>query len=210
MVTHITMRKSATDPLEVNHLCPLITHSSPSRTAVVAIRVGSAPGPGLGHGERTAELALEQGLEPSRALLVAPVGLDPHRQQLGVARVRRVVAEDDRCQETASQHLVQQAQPDLAEAHAPELGWQVGGPQALALHLLLQGADGLQEVVVVEVEGLEGQDLLVHEGARPGQLGLVLRFGLEVPRHCLPPVRAPRGRPLPCAGACRRRRLPHA
>ena len=30
-------------PLEVNHLCPLITHSSPSSTAVVDISTGSEP-----------------------------------------------------------------------------------------------------------------------------------------------------------------------
>ena len=45
-VTHINSKKSATDPCDVNHLCPLITHSSPSRTACVAINVGSAPAPG--------------------------------------------------------------------------------------------------------------------------------------------------------------------
>ena len=43
LVTAITIRKSATDPLEVNHLCPLITHSSPSRTADVFNSVGSDP-----------------------------------------------------------------------------------------------------------------------------------------------------------------------
>ncbi len=42
----MTMRKSATEPLVVNHLWPSMTHSSPSRTAVVAIMVGSAPAPG--------------------------------------------------------------------------------------------------------------------------------------------------------------------
>ena len=43
LVTAITIRKSATDPLDVNHLCPLITHSSPSRTADVFSSVGSDP-----------------------------------------------------------------------------------------------------------------------------------------------------------------------
>src|SRR5271154_6425627 len=43
LVTAITIRKSATDPLDVNHLCPLITHSSPSRTADVFNSVGSDP-----------------------------------------------------------------------------------------------------------------------------------------------------------------------
>src|SRR5215831_19227650 len=43
LVTAITIRKSATDPFDVNHLCPLITHSSPSRTADVVNNVGSDP-----------------------------------------------------------------------------------------------------------------------------------------------------------------------
>src|SRR6516165_5382934 len=42
----ITMRKSLTDAFELNHLWPLITHSSPSRTACVVRSVGSAPAPG--------------------------------------------------------------------------------------------------------------------------------------------------------------------
>ncbi len=39
----MTMKKSAARPLEVNHLCPLMTHSSPSRTAVVWMERGSDP-----------------------------------------------------------------------------------------------------------------------------------------------------------------------
>ena len=42
-VTAITIRKSARDALELNHLWPLMTHSSPSRTARVWICVGSEP-----------------------------------------------------------------------------------------------------------------------------------------------------------------------
>jgi hypothetical protein len=42
-VTAITIRKSAIDPLEVNHLRPLMTHSSPSRSARVFSCVGSEP-----------------------------------------------------------------------------------------------------------------------------------------------------------------------
>ena len=45
-VTSITIRKSALDPFDVNHLWPLMTHSSPSRTVRVQINVGSAPAPG--------------------------------------------------------------------------------------------------------------------------------------------------------------------
>jgi hypothetical protein len=45
-VRHMTMRKSLVDAFDANHLCPLITHSSPSRTARVVRSVGSAPAPG--------------------------------------------------------------------------------------------------------------------------------------------------------------------
>ena len=41
---HITMKKSASMPFEVNHLWPLITQSSPSSTAVVVRDRGSEPG----------------------------------------------------------------------------------------------------------------------------------------------------------------------
>ncbi len=40
----MTMKKSASMPLEVNHLWPLITKSSPSITAVVSSERGSLPG----------------------------------------------------------------------------------------------------------------------------------------------------------------------
>src|SRR5712692_5272214 len=42
-VTSIAIRKSAIMPFDVNHLWPLMTHSSPSSTAVVDSRVGSEP-----------------------------------------------------------------------------------------------------------------------------------------------------------------------
>src|SRR5680860_173185 len=42
-VRHMTMKKSARLPFEVNHLWPLMTHSSPSRRAVVLIDRGSEP-----------------------------------------------------------------------------------------------------------------------------------------------------------------------
>ena len=42
-MTAITIRKSATDAFEENHLRPLMTQSSPSSTAVVSSSVGSEP-----------------------------------------------------------------------------------------------------------------------------------------------------------------------
>ena len=41
---HMTMKKSASMPLDVNHLWPLMTQSSPSRTAEVSRDRGSEPG----------------------------------------------------------------------------------------------------------------------------------------------------------------------
>ena len=43
-VRHITIRKSERNPFDVNHLCPLMTHSPFSRLAVVLIACGSEPG----------------------------------------------------------------------------------------------------------------------------------------------------------------------
>ena len=43
-VTAITIRKSAIEPFEVNHLWPFRTYPSPSRTARVRSCVGSEPG----------------------------------------------------------------------------------------------------------------------------------------------------------------------
>ena len=39
----MTMKKSASEPLDVNHLWPLMTHSSPSSTALVVSDRGSEP-----------------------------------------------------------------------------------------------------------------------------------------------------------------------
>jgi hypothetical protein len=46
LVRHITIRKSEMLAFDENHLWPLMTHSSPSRSARVVSSVGSAPAPG--------------------------------------------------------------------------------------------------------------------------------------------------------------------
>ncbi len=43
LARHITMKKSASIPFDVNHLWPLMTQSSPSRTASVSMERGSDP-----------------------------------------------------------------------------------------------------------------------------------------------------------------------
>ena len=183
-MTAITIRKSATDPLVVNHLCPLSTYSSPSRTADVVSNVGSEPAV-LGS---VIEKALrrspfEQGLQPAATLLVVPGGLDTDRQELGVARIRRVVAEDHRGERGLTEDLVHEAQADLPEPHAPEVGRQVSRPEALLLDLLLKGPNDDADLVVREREGLEREDLLAHEVTHPLELLFEFGLGRKVPGH---------------------------
>ena len=90
---HMTMKKSASMPFEVNHLWPLITQSSPSRTALVSSERGSEPGlcgsviekPGL---HRPVD-------ERQQPLLLLLLGAVLHEDRL-VARVRGHHAEQRR------------------------------------------------------------------------------------------------------------------
>ena len=144
-VTAMTIRKSARDALELNHLCPLMTYSSPSRTARVWISRRVRPGDaGLGHRERRAQLAGEQRVAVV-ALLLRRAG---DRDDLAVAGVRRLVAEHRRRDRRRAEDLVHQRELDLAEALAAELGRQVRGPQPALLDLLLQRPEDRVEIVV--------------------------------------------------------------
>ena len=84
-----------------------------------------------------------------------------------------------------------EAELDLAEALAAEVGRQVGGPQAALLDLLLQRRDRALEALLAEIleHGLDRPDLLAHEVAHPVELLLELGLRREVPRHRLPPPR---------------------
>ena len=118
LVTAITIRKSATDPLDVNHLCPLMTHSSPSRTADVVNSVGSDPavfGSVMEKADRRSPS--KQRLQPPLPHGFVTRLLDTHRQQLRVPRIRRVVAKDHRRQRRLAQDLVHQSQ--AAPARSP-------------------------------------------------------------------------------------------
>ncbi len=55
--------------------------------------------------------------------------------------------------ERLAQDLVHQAEPDLAEPHPAQLGWEVGGPQPLLLHLVLEGTDDPEQLVIGQVRG---------------------------------------------------------
>ena len=111
---------------------------------------------------------------------------------LGVAGVGRLAAEHDRRPLRAAEDLVEQRQLQLAVALPAELGAEVGRPQPLAAHLLLQRVDDLAAGVVERRElqagphQVERLDLLPHERVDPVQLRLELGLGLEIPRHCAP------------------------
>ena len=85
----------------------------------------------------------------------------------------------------AAEDLVHEAELDLAEALAAEVGRQVGGPQAALLDLLLERRDGALEALLAELleDGLDRPDLLAHELAHPVELLLELGLRREVPRH---------------------------
>ena len=71
-----------------------------------------------------------------------------------------------------AEDLVHQAELDLAEALAAELGRQVRGPQPALLDLLLQRRDSAVEAVLVELaeDRLDRPDLRAHEVAHPVEL----------------------------------------
>ena len=155
-------------------------------------RVGA--GTGLGHREARAQLSRQQGLEVPLALprAVGPL-FDADGDELGVARVGRVVAEDRRRIPAGAEDLVHEAEPDLTEPAATHLGRKVCGPQALALHLFLhRGGDRREHPSSLFgapdlSERLERHDLLAHEAPHPIELGFEFRLGREVPGHLRSP-----------------------
>ena len=87
-----------------------------------------------------------------------------------------------------AEDLVHEAELDLAEALAAEIGREVRRPQLLLAHLLLQRGDRAAEALLAHlaVDRLDRPDLLPHERLHPVQLLLELGLGREVPRHAMP------------------------
>ena len=130
----ITSRKSAIDAFDENHLWPLMTHSSPSRTAVVVSSVGSAPAPGSVIEKHERYLPSRSGcIQRSFCSSVPPTAISSALPESG-ALLPKMLGPYGRLAED----LVHQAELHLAEAEAAHVRRQVGGPQALALDLLLQ------------------------------------------------------------------------
>jgi hypothetical protein len=177
----MTMKKLANRALEEKNFCPLITQSSPSRVAVgAALR--------LGHREAGDDVARQQRLQVPGLLLVgAEVGED-----LRVAGVRRLGAEDARAPDRLAKDLVQHRELELAVALAAELGAEVAGPQALLAYLVLERLDDVALlvgevfgglVVVVRPERVDLVDLVGDEAVGPVEFLLELGLGSEVPGH---------------------------
>ena len=136
---------------------------------------------GLGHGERRLEIAGEQRMEIALLLLRGP----REREDLGVARVRRGVAERQRGDGRAAEDLVHQAELHLAEALTPEFRVEMGGPQALGSDLVLHRRQRPHQPVEAELvdQRLQRPDPLPHEVPHPDELALEVRIGGEVPGH---------------------------
>ena len=108
---------------------------------------------------------------------------------LGVAGVGRLAAEDHRGPAGAPEDLVQQAELELAVALPAEVGAEVGGPQAPVADLLLERVDDLAAVVVerrvrqVREGQVERLAFVGDERIGPIELFLVFRVSFEVPCH---------------------------
>ena len=189
-VTAMTMRKSAIEAFEENHLWPLRTQPSPSRSARVRSSVGSEPALS-GSVIEKADFRSPASSGCSQRSFCSSVPASARISR--VARVGRLVAERVGRERRRAQDLVHEAELDLAEALPAEVGRQVRGPQPAALDLLLQRRVDAVERRLVELgdDRLQRPDLLAHEGAHPVQLLFELGLGREVPRHA---VRRPQSR----------------
>ena len=124
LVTTMTMRNEAVLAFDEKNFQPLMTHSSPSFSARVVNMRGVGAGVGLGHRVAGEDLAVEQRVEVLLLLLVGAVVGD----DLGVAGVGGLAAEDDRGPLRAAQDLVQQRQLELAVARRRPARGRGGSP----------------------------------------------------------------------------------
>ena len=127
-------------------------------------------------------------MEVPGLLLVGPVVGD----DLGIAGVGSLGAEDDGGPAGDAEDLVEQGQLDLPVPLAAQLGTEMSSPQIVVAHFLFHRVDDGSQLVVervelpVRIEQVEGFDLVGHELAGPVQLCLKLRFSGEIPGHYCP------------------------
>ena len=170
LVSANTRMMSATDALVMNHFRPLMTHSSPSSTAVVAMRGGIGPGQErLGQGEGARDLAAQ--VRPQPALLLfarsAPWA-SSSMLPLSGACIPKIIIEII----ASTDQLRHQRQLHLAESGTAELRDRGRRPTAPRLHLVLQVALDERPLVGGQLgqHRLERNDLAVDESGHPVEL----------------------------------------
>ncbi|MCY1353071.1 hypothetical protein D9M69_394010 [compost metagenome] len=164
--------------LAIDHPLVTVTHGNSGED----LRVG--PALRLGHREAGNDFAGQQRLQPTLLLL----GGAEVSEDLGVTAVRCLATEHDRCELRASEDFVHQAQFDLTEARATQLGAEMAGPQAARLDLGLQGPDQTHIGRVLHVVGaiqhvIERLDASADEFIDPVELRLKLGIGFKRPTH---------------------------
>ena len=140
----------------------------------------------LCHGEAGHDPAFEQWHEVLLLLVLRTEMGD----ELRVAGIRRLTAEDARRKAAAAEDLVHERELQLAVALPAQVRRQVARPQVALPHLLLEGGHHLRRQLVGGVKGrvaisvkeeVQRLHLFAHEFVDPVQLFLEFRLGLKVP-----------------------------
>src|SRR5712692_425932 len=138
----------------------------------------------LGHRERRNDLVVEQRLQKTLLLIGRPI----MRQDLGVARVRRLAAKHYRCESRAPEDLVHQRKLDLSVALPAQFWSEMASPQFALAHLGLQRPHQavsfrIANVVRMAQHVVERLDFLAHELIDPVEVLLELGLGFKIPTH---------------------------
>ena len=138
----------------------------------------------LGHREARDDLIGEQRFEIALLLL----GRAVLGENLTVAGIRRLAAENGRRETRAAEDLVHQRELDLAVSLAAEFGLEMARPQLVLADLGLQRAHQLVAIGVADIvrrlqHVIERLDLFAHEFIDPVEFLLKLRFGFKIPAH---------------------------
>ena len=166
--------------LVVNHLCALITHSSPSRTAVARIWVGiGARHLGLGETDRGRDVAGHQRPEVALALLFAGVAVVHDRVLHGGG------ADADLAPVRPSHDLVEEDEVHEGQAAAAELLGMADRPHAAALGLFLEAVERLAGDRRLLVErgsaGITSPSMNSRKRCRSSRISGVIAYDMGTP-----------------------------
>ena len=182
LVSANTRTMSATDAFVMNHLWPLITHSSPSRPAVVLMTVGSAPAWNGSVSANALEISPRMLGHSHRSFCasVAPCASSSMLPLSGACTPKIVI---ENMQRPMISDIKRQLQ--LAEARSTELRVEERTPQALLFHEALQVGLDHRPLFAGQLahHRLERDELGVDERSHPLQLRFELWIGFEIPRH---------------------------